>query len=81
MTGNVIDTCIKCGEECALGINAITTAGGTVCDECSQVKRGFAYTLLPEEREDLCRTLKQDLAEGTSHASLLKKALQDVEES
>lgn len=81
MTGPVIDLCIKCGEEVVLGINAITTPQGTVCDECSQVKRGFAYTLLPEEREELRSTLKQDLANGTPHTSLFKKALLDVEEA
>jgi len=80
MTSPVIEQCIKCGEECVLGINGISTPAGTVCDECTQVKRGFAYTLLPEEREDLRRTLKQDLANGTPHTSLFKKALQDAEE-
>lgn len=81
MTKNVIETCTKCGEEVVLGINAITTPQGTICDDCGQVKRGFANTLLPEERRELRRTLKQDLASGTKHTSLLRAALTDIEEA
>lgn len=77
----VIDTCTQCGEECVLGVNAISTPKGTLCDDCGQVKRGFANMLLPEERQSLRETLNQDLANGSAHASLLKKALIDVEEA
>lgn len=79
MAGTVIDNCSKCGDECVLGINAIMDDGKVVCDECANVKRGFAGLLLPEERKALQETLQQDLREyASTYRSELIKALEDT---
>ena len=55
--------CVKCGEICVLGVNAISTDDGDVCDSCAGVRRGFANRLLPEERKALRETLTADIRE------------------
>lgn len=76
-----IQKCSKCGEECVLGINATMQKGEVVCDDCSQVRRGFAGLLLPEERKALKHTLQQDMetTKNEFHSSLMRKALEDVQ--
>jgi len=79
MTSNQIETCTKCGEECVLGVNAITEHGKTVCDSCSNVRRGFAGLLMPEERAELRRNLQEDLKLATGYTKqLMSKALEDA---
>ncbi len=81
----VMTTCTKCGAECALGVNAISTSDGDVCDSCANVRRGFANTLLPDEREALKETLTEDLRlrriaefEEDFAAILIRNALEDA---
>lgn len=77
--------CIKCEAECILGINAVSTDEGDVCDRCANVRRGFAGTLLPEERAALKETLSEDLRqrrvrefEEDFTALLMTNALEDA---
>lgn len=75
--------CTKCGGVCVLGVNAITTHAGDVCEDCSGVKRGFAGGLLVEDRRELVNSLKQSLSECAMNpnlSSLYLSALRDAEE-
>lgn len=78
--------CVKCGEICVLGVNAISTDDGDVCDTCAGVHRGFANRLLPEERKALRETLSADIRarrvtefEEDFTALMMARALEDAQ--
>lgn len=85
MTG-IPTKCTRCGNACVLGVNAIEIDGNDVCDTCAHVKRGFANSLLPEEREALRETLSEDIRlrriqefKEDFTALLMKSALEDAQ--